>query len=454
MTGFKELIYAVNSSYSNGEVKSFINEHRKIGYLETLTKENDFINFEFDVPSDGYYKLEIRYSLPNENSLHRFFINDGCYGSLSFCAAKDFVFMEIKSLKLKGGLNKLTLIRQYGYINLDYIALQEDMSYAHKKADFLLSNINATEECKSLMKFFSNIYGKRILTGQHCNKASGTDFEYIKRVTGKTPAILGFDLLSYSAATKTDDSNFECIDEIVNNRGSVEVAIKLAKTSEAIITLCWHWFSPMNGKNKSFYTENTTFDLEKAFIEGTDENIAIIRDLDIIADQLKKFRDNNIPVLWRPLHEASGGWFWWGAHGSKAYIRLYRLMYDRYVRHHELNNLIWVWNSPNKDWYPGDDVVDINSNDYYAPYGNHGPLTVEFINTESIPNTLKPVALTENGPIPSPKVLEETGARWLWFMIWNNVVKEIEWNTKEELKEFFNHPYVINLEDMREIKYK
>ena len=75
---------------------------------------------------------------------------------------------------------------------------------------------------------------------------------------------------------------------------------------------------------------------------------------------------------WRPFHEACGRWFWWGSKGAEVCIKLYRLMYDRYVNYHKLNNLIWVWNSPKKEWNPGDDVVDIYSVDYYAPIGNHG----------------------------------------------------------------------------------
>jgi mannan endo-1,4-beta-mannosidase len=208
----------------------------------------------------------------------------------------------------------------------------------------------------------------------------------------------------------------------------------------------------MDGKNKSFYTENTTFDLERALIDGTEENIYMLKDLDIIAEHLKKFRDNNIPILWRPLHEASGGWFWWGSKGSEAYVKLYKLMYDRYVNYHKLNNLIWVWNSPSREWYPGDNVVDINSNDYYAPLGNHGPITIEFLNTVAIPRAIKPIALSENGPIPNPNMLKETETPWLWFMTWNNFPKELEWNKKEELVQFYNDSYVINLEDISKLR--
>jgi mannan endo-1,4-beta-mannosidase len=65
--------------------------------------------------------------------------------------------------------------------------------------------------------------------------------------------------------------------------------------------------------------------------------------------------------FWRPLHKASGSWFWWGAKGPEFCKKLYLLMYDRMVNHHGLKNLIWVWTSQQDDydWYPGDDVVEM-----------------------------------------------------------------------------------------------
>ncbi|WP_026885851.1 glycosyl hydrolase [Clostridium beijerinckii] len=462
------IIDSTEIKHINGKTNNIIKGYSGSGYLIALINDDDYITAEINLSHNGFYRLGIKYALPSKaelsvpeeisesafqkQSVHRIFINDECYGSVVFDIASEFAIKEIGSLKLKSGVNEIKISKQIGYLNIDSIIATEGTNCILDNPNFVLSNKDASKECIELMKIFSKIYGKGILSGQHCNKASGTDFEYIKRMTGKTPAIVGFDLLSYSLATETPDSNFECIDELANNKGTIETALFWGKNTDAIITLCWHWFSPMNGRGKSFYTENTNFDLEKALVEGTEENINMIRDLDTIAEQLKIFKNNNIPILWRPLHEASGGWFWWGDKGPQAYIKLYRLMYDRYVSYHELNNLIWVWNSPNVEWYPGDDVVDINSNDYYAPLENHGPLTIEFLNTEAIPNSVKPVALSENGPIPDPKILKETETHWLWFMTWNNFVKELEWNTKEELMKFYNDEYVINLEDLAKLK--
>lgn len=67
---------------------------------------------------------------------------------------------------------------------------------------------------------------------------------------------------------------------------------------------------------------------------------------------LKKFRDAGIPVLWRPYHEMNGMWFWYGNRpGEKGIQKLWKMMYDRYVNYHHLNNLIWVWNAnAPRDW--------------------------------------------------------------------------------------------------------
>ena len=53
-----------------------------------------------------------------------------------------------------------------------------------------------------------------------------------------------------------------------------------------------------------------------------------------------------MPVLWRPYHEMNGDWFWWGKKtGPSGHRALWRMMYDRFVNYHGLNNLLWVWNA-------------------------------------------------------------------------------------------------------------
>lgn len=321
------------------------------------------------------------------------------------------------------------------------------------KPDFSPSNPDASPEVRKLLHYLSAIYGKHILTGQHTNAARAPEFEYLRRVTGKYPALVGFDLLSYSHATNTRNATPEAVAEIEGNRGSVEKAIEWHKERGGIVTLCWHWFAPTGGEDKSFYAKHTDFDLRRGVEPGTAEHEALMRDLDAIAEQLARLRDAGVPVLWRPLHEADGGWFWWGAKGPGPYKKLYRLMYDRYTNHFKLNNLIWIWNAPNPDWYPGDDVVDLVGDDIYEPGGNHGPLASAFEHAVSLTGGRKAVALTENGPIPDPDLLVQHGAAWLWYMPWwGDWCEDENVTSKDMLRRIYDHPYTLTLDDLPDWK--
>lgn len=67
---------------------------------------------------------------------------------------------------------------------------------------------------------------------------------------------------------------------------------------------------------RGFSAEATTFDVAEAMADPESEGYhLLIRDLDAIAFQPPRLRDAGVPVLWRPPHEAQGGWLWWGAVG-------------------------------------------------------------------------------------------------------------------------------------------
>jgi mannan endo-1,4-beta-mannosidase len=69
-----------------------------------------------------------------------------------------------------------------------------------------------------------------------------------------------------------------------------------------------------------FYTDATDFDIEAALVGGeANANFTLLmEDVDVIAVELKRLQSAGVPVLWRPLHEAEGKWFWWGAKGPEA----------------------------------------------------------------------------------------------------------------------------------------
>ncbi len=138
--------------------------------------------------------------------------------------------------------------------------------------------------------------------------------------------------------------------------------------------------------------------------------------MDAIATQLKKFQSKKVPTLWRPLHEASGCWFWWGAKGPVPFIQLWRLMPDRFTNYHHLNNLIWVYTAGDPFWYPGDAYVDVVSLDVYTDPTSS--MSGEWEGIKSLFNGKKLIALSESGTLPNADKIRSYGIWWSWFSLW------------------------------------
>lgn len=308
-------------------------------------------------------------------------------------------------------------------------------------------NPKASDEVRSVLNYLSEIKGKGIITGQHTQTIAQDELHYIREVTGKQPALCGFELLGYSPNINYSDSGEECLLEVEENKGTLQKAWEWAEKENGLITFTWHWFSPLGGRDKSFYTEHTDFDAAKATVEGTAEHTALLSDMDDMAEILREFRDQRIPILWRPFHEAEGTWFWWGSKGPGVAKQLYRIMYERYTKHHDLTNLIWVWNSPTPEGYVGDDVVDIISRDLYPPAHQHTDLRQEYEELIRITPTPKLAALGEIGPIPCVRSLSESRIPWLWFMTWSNDFgKTDKFTGKEVLRSAYHSDYAITLD--------
>ncbi len=148
-------------------------------------------------------------------------------------------------------------------------------------------NPNASEEVKAVMKYLSDISGKGIITGQHTQTTIQKELRYIEEVTGKLPALCGFELLAYSPNINYEKSSGACLLEVEENKNTLDNAWDWALNKKGLVTFTWHWFSPFGSWDKGFYAENTTFDASKAVIEGTDEYQALLSDMDMMAEILK-----------------------------------------------------------------------------------------------------------------------------------------------------------------------
>ena len=124
-------------------------------------------------------------------------------------------------------------------------------------------NPNATQAAKQLLNELSEIAGKSIVTGQHTQTIPMEEIDYIKEVTGKEPKLRGFELLAYSPNINYEDVGEECLTEVYENRGTVDTAIEWARKTGGIVTLSFHWFSPIGGRDKSFYAKTLNLMLKK-----------------------------------------------------------------------------------------------------------------------------------------------------------------------------------------------
>jgi len=273
------------------------------------------------------------------------------------------------------------------------------------------------------------------------------ELEYIQDVTGKEPALCGFELLGYSPNIDYKESSAECLTEVEENKGTLDKAWEWAER-KGLITFTWHWYSPLCGSDKAFYQKNTPFDARRAVIEGTPENAALLSDMDVMAGLLKPFCEKNIPILWRPFHESQGEWFWWGSRGPETAKQLYNMMYDRYTFKYELNNLIWVWNSPLAKGYVGDDTCDVISCDHYLPKHFHSDYREQYEELIGITKTPKITALGEIGPIPDIGGLSGSKIPWTWYMTWSNEICRETVTSREILKAAYDHPYAVTLDKL------
>lgn len=174
-------------------------------------------------------------------------------------------------------------------------------------------------------------------------------------------------------------------------------------------------------KDYAFCKADTEFDATNATVEGTWENKVFTEDLKNAAAYLKLLRDADIPVLWRPFHEAAGGWFWWGKDAA-SFKSLWIAMFN-YFKTEGLDNLIWVWTTEGNDadWYPGDQYVDIVGRDVYNK--ETADCVSEYTSiAENYGNKI--VSLSECGTVGLISEQWASGARWSWFMPWYDGTNE------------------------------
>ena len=445
-----------------------------------IDKKDAAVTVTVDIAEEGYYGLNLCYiqcfgTKDNPNKTQYLLVNGESQGEVlfPFNSGKGWEELPAGYIHLQKGKNTITIKSYWGYTFFDYLTLTEAPAYLTNFSPAEAPcNPNASTEARKLYAYLRSVYGKHILSGQqeYCNSHNynknaleqqglpidyfvdnEAEFEYIQEKTGKQPAIRGIDLLFYNTTSPYFDD-------------APERVVAWYKEKGGIPTVTYHWNVPTEkgSSDVAFYVQSaanggkyTTFSAANAVKEGTWEHEQIDKDIALLAEQLGKARDAGVPVLFRPLHEAEGAWFWWGADGPEACKALYIYLWEQLTNKYKLNNLLWIWTGSTSanamKWYPGDQYVDFQGIDKYNAINNNDPnysaISASFYTMVSQTQGQKLVVMSENDTIPSLENLEKDKAAWLYFCPWyQRYLTEL--NGADELKKIYNSDYCITLDEL------
>lgn len=434
-----------NSNYSGGKAVRMTENAAKLTFTLNIAKRQKHKIF---VAAEGIGgQKEVRITINGLSTLFK---------------ANTYAEKEIGRFILNEGTNEVVVSPAWTYFNIDYIRTEpadDDISF-----DIPAQPITpqATPAALALYRFLKDNFGKRTISGMMTGSMDATDGTNIKthedimavyNVSGHYPALVGFDFMNSTG--KITDSNNAWYNNYTNK------VISLAKdtwNNGGIPDFTWHWRDPSRETNE-FYTKKISFDFTQAFnTDGTWNTSSplyknIVKDIHTIADYFLELQKLNIACIFRPLHEAPGGWFWWGAKGAEPYNKLYRLIYQEMVNVKGVRNVIWDWNADYKldnSWCPGNEYFDIVSTDIYNKQDDHSSNYPAFDQLKSLTAGKKIIALAENGPIPDIQAQQSDQAMWSWWMPWYQSWggKFVNKTSADQWKKCMNDPHVITLENM------
>jgi mannan endo-1,4-beta-mannosidase len=315
-------------------------------------------------------------------------------------------------------------------------------------------------EARAVLNYLESVYGKKTIAALNgLSNVSG-----VQEASGKEPAIVGFDLSGWNSPPWGK-----------SYKDVVQRSIDSAKSWAArggIVTMQCHWIHPSNPDGSAWLgphgrkTPSPPFDFAAALKPGTKANQELLRDLKGHADYLEQLADARVPVLWRPLHEIEGGWFWWtDQEQPENTAALWRYMFDYFTKERKLHNLIWVYASAlrcgkgkegvtnvpmRKRYYPGSQYVDIVGIDVYPSeyIGIGKPQDDTYAASFAAIAQVAPgkmVALAECEAIPNPDKLAKDGPQWLYCLPWWGIGKK---HTAEWAKTTYTHEQFITLDQL------
>ncbi|GAB3241348.1 glycosyl hydrolase [Hymenobacter seoulensis] len=266
----------------------------------------------------------------------------------------------------------------------------------------------ATYQTKALFYNLQHPAQNGILFGQQDATQYGVGWKNdpgrsdVKSVVGSHPAVYGWDVADIVRADL--QANVKGNEALERNRKLVIEAYQRGGMN----TFCWHMHNFVT--SKSFYDTTAAM---AAILPGGARHAAYTRSLDVLATYFRNLKAKDgtlVPVVFRPLHEHTGSWFWWGKrHCTQAeFVQLWQFTVHYLRDQKKVHNLLYAY-SPDRtptpaayfERYPGDAYVDVLGHDNYWDFNaltspNPGVTTLETLVDEAQARG-KVAALTETG---------------------------------------------------------
>jgi mannan endo-1,4-beta-mannosidase len=287
--------------------------------------------------------------------------------------------------------------------------------------EFALGDKEATAQTKALYSNLKTLSAKGYLFGHQDDLAYGVNWRYekdrsdVKDVCGDYPAVYGWDLGGIEK--NTSDKN---IDGVPFKQ--MRQFIKEGYMRGAVITLSWHFDNPSTGGN----AWDTTHGTVASVLPGGANHELFKSWLDKAANFILSLKSDNkelIPILFRPYHELTGTWFWWGPNNCtpEQFKILWRFTNYYLKEVKKCHNLIYVYNTGGDfktkeeflERFPGNDMVDIISFDTYQ-WGNPSKEDGFKKNTANLLNILDSAAAETN----KLTAIAETGFEAIPYATW------------------------------------
>lgn len=229
-----------------------------------------------------------------------------------------------------------------------------------------------TPEAENLLKNLKTTSSRGIMFGHQDDTVYGIGWEGesgksdVKSVCGEYPAVISFDLghLELGDSLNLDGVAFDKIrQEIINQyeRGGM-------------ISLSWHVRNPATGGDSWDVSDSTVV---KSILPSGNNHVLFAKWLNMVADFMNSLQaptGEKIPVLFRPWHEHTGSWFWWGAAlcSPEEYKALWKMTIDA-LKDKGVNHLLYAYSPGSEpqsvaeymERYPGDSIIDLVGLDTY-----------------------------------------------------------------------------------------